>query len=690
MRIDLEFLKTFVNLDLARDEIKELLASLGIEVDEIIPGDVSTVFGVEITPNRPDWLSHLGIAREIHAKLPQLPLTIPEYGDTHNAVGEGGEAVEIEIESSTDCRRYTGCVVNNIHPDPSPARTIRLLEALGLRSKNQVVDASNQVIMAIGHPIHMFDLDKLEGGKIVVRRAKPGETLRLLDDREVELSRDDLVIADARKPVALAGIMGGAETGVTESTRSVFIESAWFDPVRVRLTARRLGLQTDASYRFERGADVSSTPLALSMALDLMGEWCGKQLNPTGYRDMYPGKRRNTIVEMPADFPSRYTGIDIPRDEAASILERLGFRIGDHSSDIWIVTVPTFRVDIACKQDLVEEIIRIFGYNRILPRIASTVNPVYRPASRRDIRLKAVRNLIANGFHQALHYSFHALEDNRVMDERKDMGVEGYIALRNPLGRDFAIMRNSLIPGLLRSTALNANHGAAAVRLFETGKRFRKSKSAEPLEEEMLSVTAWGEQEPFSWRNSKAVAVDFYYFRAEMEALLKSLGADFILQTKKIPWLKDDCSFSIEINGNSIGWMGCLCEDLTRNAGINGCVPAMEIVLESLLACRGIEKFKLWNRMPMVKRDLSVLVPGDVCYRDLEKAISIHRPGELESYRLFDYYSDTSGATADHSSMALSFYYRHPERTLTGEEVNQIHEKLVETLVSVLKLEPRS
>lgn len=558
MRIDLEFLKTFVNLELAPDDTKELLASLGIEVDEIITSGESTVFGVEITPNRPDWLSHLGIAREIHAKLPDLPLTLRDYGDPRTVVGEGGEAVEIDIESSADCRRYTGCIVRDIHPDPSPARTVRLLEALGLRSINQVVDASNQVIMAIGHPLHMFDLDQLEGKKIIVRRAKPGESLRLLDDRTVDLSNDDLVIADARKPVALAGIMGGAETGVTASTRRVFIESAWFDPVRVRMTARRLGLQTDASYRFERGADISSTPLALSMALDLMREWSGKQLDLTGYRDEYPGKRKNTVVEMPAEFPSRYTGIDIPRSEAASILERLGFRIDNPSDDIWFVHVPDFRVDVTCKQDLVEEIIRIFGYSRITPQVASTVNPVFLPASGRNIRLRAVRNLIARGFHQALHYSFHSLEDNRVMDERGDRGTEGYIALRNPLGRDFAVMRNSLIPGLLGSTALNANHGAAAVRLFETGKCFRKSGAAEILEEDMLAVLSWGEQEPFSWRNAKAVKVDFYYFRAEMEALLKGLGADCCLQTMKRPWLQPDCAFSVEFKGNPIGWMGCL------------------------------------------------------------------------------------------------------------------------------------
>ena len=689
MRIDLDFLKSFINVDIPQDEVKELLASLGIEVAEIHESNDSTAFTVEITPNRPDWLSHLGIAREIHARLPGTPLNLPDFKDPGTSVGEAGEAVEIEIESAADCGRYTGCIVNDVEPKSSPISTQRLFNSLDLRPINHVVDASNHVLMAMGHPIHMFDLDLLEGRRIVVRRARPGERLRLLDEREVELETEDLVIADAQRPVALAGIMGGAASGVTSSTRRVFIESAWFDPVRVRRTARRLGLQTDASYRFERGADITATPRALAMALDLIRAWSGKPLNASGYRDVYPAPSKPVEVELPADFPSQYTGIAISHQDAAGILQRLQFKVDTTDPGLWRVSVPGFRVDIACKQDLVEEIVRIYGYDRIPATMPRTVNPVFNPAPMRNLRLKLARHLVAKGYHQTLHYSFHALEDNLAMAE-KGAVAEDFIALRNPLGRDYAIMRNSLIPGLLRATVLNANQGAPLVKLFETGKRFWVSSGRDFHEEETLAVTAWGEHVPVSWRNSKPAEMDFFVFRAEMETLLHRIIPEFSLEQTELPWLRKGCAFSIRVEDRILGWMGYLDEKLTRSAGLDTALPALEMGLDSLTLERRIEHFRPWNRLPMVKRDLSVFIPGGVVYADLEKAINLYRPDELESYHLFDYYMDKGETGSVKISLAMSFCYRHPERTLTGEEVNRMHAELTESLVKALKLEPRA
>ncbi|HDP95652.1 MAG TPA: phenylalanine--tRNA ligase subunit beta [Candidatus Aminicenantes bacterium] len=689
MRVNLRFLQQFIDVDMPVTEIKELLASLGIEVAEIHSGSHSTTFDVEITPNRPDWLSHLGIAREIHARMPHLQLDLPEYPHPQQTVGEGGDSVEVQIESATDCRRYTGCVVHDIASSPSPAKIATLLESLGMRPINQVVDASNLVIAAMGHPLHMFDLDCLEGKQIRVRRARPGERLRLLDEREVQLDPEDIVIADALRPVALAGIMGGIESGITARTQSVFMESAWFDPVRIRRTARRLGLQTDASYRFERGTDITATPHALGMALGYMQTWSEKPVVTSGYRDEYPGRFQETVVRMPVDFPSCYAGIEIPRTEAAAILERLGFRVDLSSNDSWAVTVPAFRVDITRKQDLVEEIIRIYGYNRIPAAVPRTVNQDFTLNRQRNLRLKAAHHLIANGYFQALNYSFQSLEDNLMMAQTQSTAADS-IALRNPLGMDYAVLRNSLIPGLLRATVLNANQGAPGVKLFETGKRFFRYSDSDYREEEALAATAWGEHEPLSWRNPKAEEVDFFVFRGEMQALLSGLGTEFSLKQSNLPWLHPGCSFEIRIRNKPAGWMGCLKQKIMRCAGLEKILPAMEIRLDSLMPAHAVQRFVQWNRFPMVKRDLSVYIPSEVAFADLEKAIAMHRPNELESYQLFDCYRDQADSGRERVSMALSFYYRHAFQTLTGERVNHIHTELVDKLVKTLKLELRT
>ncbi|MDY0298010.1 MAG: phenylalanine--tRNA ligase subunit beta [Acidobacteriota bacterium] len=689
MRIDLRFLKEFVNIDLPLREVKELLASLGIEVAEVHQDHESVSMDVEITPNRPDWLSHLGVAREIHARMPSVPLIIPYGDDADVEMGEEGEAVEVRIESAADCRRYSGCILHQIKPEPSPPEVCRLLESLGMRPINQVVDASNIVLMAIGHPLHMFDLERLEGRQIRVRRALPGEDLRLLDGRVAQLTPEDLVIADENRPVALAGVMGGADSGINENTRSVFIESAWFDPVRVRLTARRLGLQTEASYRFERGADISATPTALRMALKLIRKWSGMDVIASGFRDEYPGASRLKQVRMPADFPGRYTGIDIQPQEAARILERLGFQVDTSEADSWTVTVPSYRVDVDCKQDLVEEITRVYGYDRIPAKMPRTVNLTINPAPLRDLRLDAGRHLIANGYYQALNYSFHSLEDNQMMADGNADATD-FISLRNPLGRDYAILRNSLIPGLVRATVLNANQGAATIKLYETGKRFFHGPDKKFCEQETLAATAWGEHESLSWRNTRAVPIDFFVFRGEMEALLQRLGSPFTIKSNALPWLRPGCSFSVQIHNRPEGWMGCMKQEIVDAAGINGEIAAMEIHLEPFIRERRVQRFVQWNRLPMVKRDLSVYVPREVRYADLEQAIAAQRPRELESYHLFDYYRDQTDPGKEKISMAMSFYYRHANQTLTGEEVNRIHQELVDHLVKLLQLEPRT
>jgi phenylalanyl-tRNA synthetase beta chain len=258
------------------------------------------------------------------------------------------------------------------------------------------------------------------------------------------------------------------------------------------------------------------------------------------------------------------------------------------------------------------------------------------------------------------------------------------------LGKDYAVLRNSLVPGLLRAMAHNANHGALRVKLFETGKRFLRCSGSDGCEEEAMAVTAWGENEPLSWRNSKAGDIDFFVFRGEMEAFLVGLSVEFRLEQRDFPWLQPGCSFAIQIHQQPAGWMGCLKRETIQAAGLDKTVSAMEVKLSSLLRKHTEQRFAQWNRFPMVKRDLSVYIPAGVAFADLEKAIAAHRPEELESYHLFDCYRDRTDSGRERISMAMSFYYRHAHQTLTGERANRIHTELVNNLVAALKLELRT
>ena len=690
MRINIEYLKKFIPVDLPVHELKELLAALGLEVAEIIQTGSGTVFDVEITPNRPDWLSHLGVAREIHARLPELPLTDSYHADPIPIpMGEGDEAVAVRIENPADCGRYSGLILKGLNPASSPEKVGELLESLGLRSINRVVDTSNLVLMSMGHPIHMFDLDRIAGKEIHVRRAVKGETLTLLDERRVELDPEDLVIADREKPLALAGIMGGLDSGVTEATTNVFVESACFDPVRVRLSARRLGIQTDASYRFERGADIQATPYALSMTLSLLQEWGAEGLQITGFTDIFPLKDlERKVVTMHRDFPSTYTGIEIPHEASQGILERLGFVVENPQAEEWRIVVPSHRVDILYKQDLVEEVIRIHGYDRLNSTIPRTVNTTLFPAKNREVRKKIRSHLNATGYSETLHYSFQSEEDNL----RFALSPESHcsVTLRNPLGRDYASLRNSLIPGILGSSALNANHGALRVTLFEMGHRFLYHEN-KVKEEEMLTVAALGKYRPESWRNPGGEDYDYFLFQSEMNRLFKRFGLEWKLKRKELPWMKNGASFAIRWGDREAGWIGCLSPEISRLYGVTAEVMAMELDMAVFFRENGPGRFKEWNRMPSIRRDFSFFLPESVTFALIAERIEMNRPRELESFQLLDYYDGKKKNTAENPapSLTLSFQYRDEKQTLTGEKANEIHQTLVVELIRSLDLVQR-
>lgn len=675
MKINVEYLKRFVACDLEDGALRALLAGLGLGTEEVLQVGGETVLDLETTPNRPDWLSHYGIAREIAAKDPRLrfvPMDLAGFD-----LDAPAAHFAIHIEDPADCRRYSGCIVRDLEVRESPPDVQKLLVSLGLRPINDIVDASNLVMMTCGQPLHIFDLETLRGGQVRVRRARAGETLRLLDERDVRLDGSHLLIADGSRPLALAGIMGGLDSGISPATRHVFIESACFDPVVIRLGARSLGLKTDASYRFERGMDAEATLPALRMALRLLSRSQGRALKPAFFQDAYPRPQSRPVIRLEKDFPARLTGMELPDADAAAVLQRLGFRLQDEGA-AWQVTPPSHRVDAECREDLVEEIARVVGYDRLEGEMPLTANPVLRVDEARA-RMQRLKALLADaGFQEVINYVFQSPEENRLA------GVEERpLALKNPLGRDFSVLKNSLVPGLLRNTAANANQGFERVALFEIGNAFAEEEGR-VVERRRLALSVHGLEQRKDWRLAGR-EFDLAWLKTLLAALARRLRLELAFRGAAHPLFREGFCFRIDCGLRARGWCGEAAAAASGFFKLERPVFAAELDLEALLADGGEGRFQAWNRFPAARRDFTFLMARARAFAELGDAIERLRPAVLERYELTDVYQG-SGVPAGQVSFSLSFTYRAAERTLTGEEVNEAHREFTGRLAAQLGL----
>jgi len=683
MKINVAYLKKFVAFDLEDPALKELLAGIGLEVAEALTVDGQTVLDIEITPNRPDWLSHYGVAREIAAANGQarfLPLDVNgvalvPQGDAAAAPTAAAPATgfAIAIEDASDCWRYSGAIVRDVRVVESDPAVQKLLISLGLRPINNIVDVSNLVMMTCGQPLHIFDLEQLQGGQIRVRRARKNEKIRLLDEREVALDENFLLIADASRPLALAGIMGGLDSGITSKTRHIFIESACFNPVVIRRAARLLGFKTDASFRFERGMDVEATIPALKMSLLMLGQ----TQPPSFFQDVYPRPLTPTVVPLEKDYPGRLAGIAITPETSAAILQRLGFQLQDQGSR-WQVQVPSHRVDVSCKQDLVEEIIRIHGYKHLQADIPLSANPLLRIDREREIALRLKNQLADVGFNEVINYVFQSPEENALFDPQPQP-----LTLKNPLGKDFSVMKNSLLAGLLKNTALNANQNWEKVALFEIGNIFGRHQG-KIREEKKLAISVYGLQQKKDWRSPEAM-FDFSYFKSLLAMLGKRLRLDFAFRKSTHPAYAGPCCFVIEWNGRPCGRCGEVVPEFCRYFKLDHPVFAAEIDLALLFREVKENRFQMWKRFPAVRRDFTFLMAKTVSFEELRACLERLRPEALESFELTDVFQGAS-VPADKVSFSMGFTYRAQDRTLTGDEVNGIHLEFTGKLVEQLHL----
>ena len=677
MRISLDWLREFVDLPPDPSELSSRLPMLGLGVAASHTTPAGRVIELEVTTNRPDCLGHLGVAREISAAF-EHPLHPPAVS-LAEAKKSAGDSVSIEIRDVEGCARYCGRVIENVSVGSSPDWMARRLEAVGVRPINNVADVTNYVLMELGHPLHAFDLARLRGGKIMVRRAAPREKLQTLDGVDRILVAEDLVIADAERPVALAGVMGGEESEIGPSTRAVMLESAWFEPIGIRRTAKRYGLHTEASHRFERGADVEMARQAIDRAAALIAELAGGEVL-AGVIDEYPGRRDRPGIELHASEIRRILGTEIPDNEVIRTLSRLGFKLGWHAEDAWRVTPPSFRLDVQREVDLIEEIARLHGYDQLPVRLRPAPPSVERD-TRRERELALSSGLTGLGYTEIIAPSMVDPEENARFT------TDEPVKLANPLAQDASAMRSSAVPGMLRALRWNLDRGQTDLRLFELGKVYTTSeRTAEglPLERRVLSLGLTGSLGLAGVQDSehpKRRPIDVFDLKGDLEVLLDSFdleGLEFV--TSGYGYLEEGLAARFDTRKGELVRFGQASQEIAREYKLRQPVYLAEINLERLLACPLKRRvFRPFSRFPAVDRDLSLVVPTQVSYRQIEETLGGLRLEELQESRAVDRF-EGGAIPAGHYSLLLRILVQSAERTLTSEEADRVSARVLEAL----------
>lgn len=673
MKINVQWLKDYVEIRETVEELAEALTMAGLEVEGVEGSGDDTVLEIGVTPNRPDWLSHLGVAREV-AAIFQRTMTPPDAG-----LAEEGPEVEaytsIDIEDPDACTRYSGRVLTGIAMGPSPEWVSRRLESVGIRSISNVVDATNYVMMEMGQPLHAFDFNRLAENRIVVRKAGQGEKLRTLDGSEQVLESSDLLICDGLGPVALAGVMGGADSEVGDKTVDLLLESACFDPSTIRRTAKRLGLSTEASYRFERGSDPAGTVAAVDRLARLISEWAGGTVC-RGVWDAHPAPEEVRKVAYRPDRVSRYLGVDVGAEEAASILRRLGLAPEEGSGDRWTITAPGFRRDLHREEDVIEEVARIYGYQNVpVTMPVGTTVPV-KPVPIEKIQDRTREVMEGLGFSEALTYSFIDPSDLSAMG--LDGGMDP-VRILNPLSEEMEVMRTSVLPGLLKVLRTNWSRRMEDLALYEVGRVFLPCAECELPEERIrIGAVLSGRRTAKSWYGPEQAA-DFFDLKGAAVRLLRSLGLEEVsFSEMEIPYLQAGQSAWVSAGEIPLGPLGTLHPDLRDRYRIKGWAGCMELDLNHLERAETGRRFTHVPQYPGLLRDLAVMVPADVPAASMETVIR-EAGQDVAAVRLFDLYQG-KGVPSGFKSLAYALVFQSPERTLTDAEADDGMERILEAL----------
>jgi phenylalanyl-tRNA synthetase beta chain len=679
MKISYQWLKQYVEVPVEAHKLADDLAMVGLPVESIEAHGDDFLIELELTANRGDCLSHWGVAREV-ATIYQIPLQPPPM-----AFSEAGEpasrSASVEITDPDLCYRYCARVVTGVKVAPSPSWLVRQLEAVGQRSINNIADVTNYVLFELGHPLHAFDLDRLTGRKIIVRRAKHGEHLTTLDGVDRTLSSENLVIADAARPVALAGVMGGADSEISTLTRNVLIESAWFLPTSIRKTARAFGMHTEASHRFERGTDVENVVTAMNRCAQLIQKISGGAILE-GFIDCYPTPILPSRLRLRRAALKRHLGIEVEPPRVERILSSLEFLRVATTPEEWEWQIPTWRNDVTCEIDLVEEVARHYGYDQFPPRLLRTATRGSNlPAAGAVSRLKDC--LGAMGYFEFISFPFLDVEEAASFTQRAS------VELANPLSEVAGALRPTALPSLLEVVRRNLNRGQRDIRVYEVGKIYFRGERGAPVERTTLVLGATGCWRPkiLHDKDDNPRDYDFFTLKGDVEqalALFETGEMKFCKSENQFRTYRTEQSSDAFADGTRVATFGMLDASLRERYKIKQDVFAAEIDLEWLLekGRRRVE-FRPLSPFPAVERDLSFVLSGKVSYEGVLKALSRVPVENLIEIKPVDRYQHASLGDGNYS-LSLRFVFQSQDRTLVEQEVAPQVEKVMHALETEL------
>jgi phenylalanyl-tRNA synthetase beta chain len=686
MFISYSWLKELTHTKFSAQDVKERLTMVGLAIDAVENHGRDFVLDVEVPSNRPDCLSHVGIARELTV-IERNQLRLPEP-KTIKTEGRSASLTSVEIKDPDLCPRYAARVVRGVKIGPSPDWLAKRLETIGQRPINNVADVTNYVLHELGQPLHAFDFEKLGGRRIVVRRATAGEKLTTLDGVERALTADMLVIADAEKPVALAGIMGGEESEISTQTRDVLIESAYFDPHSVRVTARQLGMDTEASRRFERGADREGVLRAQQRCIELICELAGGVATEDAI-DSYPQPHTPRVIELHPSRVEGLTSLSVETDEIVRILTGLGFEL-EGKSERLSFRVPSWRVDVEEEEDLVEEIARHTGYDKIRSELPpANLSGEYQPGEMQQRSLR--RALNAFGYDEAINFSFIPQENRFELIPWLTGREEHQPQLANPIIEEAAWMRSTLLPGLLNSLRHNLNHGTRDVRLFEIGRIFSGLGDKElPQERLALAILATGGALEEN-RAQPERELDFFDLKGALEAAVDWMNlSPLSFSQGSVRHLREGQTARIKLaDRTDIGALGRLAENVASSYKFRQAVYVLELDLSALLS--GPSKLIQYSplpRYPSVIRDLSLLVNRNVAVEEIFNAVRDQNVADCRNVKLVGTF-EGGNIQSSKRSVTLRLEYRSDERTLRDDEVEERHARLTSALLETFAAEQR-
>jgi phenylalanyl-tRNA synthetase beta chain len=669
MKVLLSWLKDYIDIELSAQEVAEILSNRGFPYEGIEQLDGDAVIDVEVTSNRGDCLGYIGVARELAAATgKELKLPKVELAESSKLASE---FASVEIREPVLCPRYTARIIDGVKVGPTPDWMRKRLEAIGMRSVNNVVDATNYAMMETGQPPHAFDYKKLFGGKIIVRKAEAGEQIISIDGSKCELTPDMLVIADSKYPVAVAGVMGGLDTEVSDATMTVLLEDAFFSPLSVRTTSRNLSLPSEAAFRFCRIVDIENIDWASKRTAQLMIQVSGGKA-AKGIIDAYPGKPKPKQATLRLSRLKKLLGIDVPNNTAIQILTKLGFQPKQNGEQI-TCSVPTWRSDVYREADLIEEVARVYGYDKIPTENAITIE--VSPTDTRKKTIDAIGIYLTGcGFYETVTISFIDSRDAELFAQNED---KRHLSVKDVTRTGTNLLRQSVLPSLFGVIKTNHNVGNTPCRLFEIADTYIPAQAGKlPVEKTRLTIT--GDS-------------DFRDIKGVVDGLLKTIASDAVVKFEptEISWAQ--AGVKVIANNKQVGLVGMASQQvLDRFDFKHTTICGAELDLEQLLALHaGSIKVKQLPKFPAIKRDLSLILNEDVVWADIEAGVNKKAPAELEELQFVDIFRGKS-IPEGKKSVTLSLWFRDADGTLTHETVDGFQTNILKSLTESIGAELRT